>query len=115
MSPFRIDQFGSSTCLRVTASFCLRNIRPLVQIHVEPGGLVIDDQVAEFDPESAVFFIHGLGGVGTEVHDNLVHLSGIGQNQAGIILDVGLKLNGCRYGCPQQFQCLFYQRSDMDR
>lgn len=50
------------------------------------------------DSQYSAIFAHGMGGVGGEVHDDLVYLCGIGENHGVTGYDTSLDLDGCRQG-----------------
>ena len=66
--------------------------------------------LAQGNGENPALFLHGMVGVGAEIHDNLMDLGGIRQHRP-LGVDIVLDLDGGGDGGAQHLQCLLgYQR-----
>ena len=59
-----------------------------------------DAEIAQFDVEHPALLPHGIGGIGAEVHEDLLHLDGIGEDQARLAFDVDPDADGRRRWMP---------------
>ena len=59
--------------------------------------------IGEADLQSSPFLLHGKGGVGGEVHENLLHLHRGGEDRIRACVDSELDLNGGGNGSPRSW------------
>ena len=57
------------------------------------------------DGEYPAAFFHGVKGVGAEIHDHLMNLRRIGEDESGVRCEVLVDGNGRRQEGPQHLQC----------
>ena len=57
---------------------------------------------------------HGMGRIGTEVNQHLLHLGGVCQDSASVPVNDGPYRNGRGQGCAQQRQCFLDQQMQLD-
>ena len=59
--------------------------------------------------------LHGLGRIGTQIHQYLLNLGGVAHNVCRFAADVGSDFNGRRQGGSQKLEGFIDERFDIDR
>ena len=69
----------------------------------------------EFDIQATYLALHGMGGIGAEIHEDLMNPAGINLDRPQATRDFSLDRDGGRDGGPQQLQDFLDGGTDIDR
>ena len=78
-----------------------------LQIGIGQRRYFIFGQAIQGDRQSPAIFLHCMVGIGAQIHDNLMHLGGIGKHRSAILFEIVADLYIRRKRCPDQVQHLF--------
>ena len=75
--------------------------------------ILVEQRILQSQGEGAPLGPHGVGGIGAQIHDDLMQLGGI-RHYIGLGLNIVDDFDGGRQGGPHQFEHLFDQKTQFD-
>ena len=108
-----IQNFRGDAGTRIPYAELVVSARLQARVHAQiPLG---QNHLGQLDVEGADIFFHGLGGIGAQVHDDLMHLGRVRHHGVHIRIDLRPDFNGRGQGRSQQPERFLDQRSDLQR